>query len=382
MDAGASVMQGEEETIVVDAVATRSNASRAGRVYKPTTRVDQGIIQPTNTTVPTAKTNDTEANLRLILELLRTQSQAIEEQGRKYEAKLEEQGRKYEEKLEELGRKYEAQISANNDRLDALTERLNLVTERVEGLASIVSPPSTDGSVPASYANAVKAGLPQSAPVTTSQGTPVTGICSMNPSSSASQLDLAASLSIVIDLTDTNSTTHQREKPGAVRKHIDDALAEHEPTKEIQCRGISRSPKDPNKFKVIFGNEWQAQTVRQNQEWLQSRFPGAKLQAEKWYPVRADAVCKLSVLDNPLSATIKPDIVPQIGNENGVTIRKLQWLSKADAEKAYGSMIVYLASRDDAVKLLREGMMDVDGETSFIRPFERRLGPVRCFKCH
>jgi hypothetical protein len=212
MDTGASVMQGEEETIVVDAVATRSNASRAGRVYKPTTCVDRGIIQLANTTVLTAKTSDTEANLRLILELLRTQSQAIEGQGRKYEAKLEEQGRKYEEKLEELGRKYEAQISAINDRindrLDALTERLNLVTERVEGLASIVSPPSTDGSVPASYANAVKAGLPQSAPVTTSQGTPVTGICSMNPSSSASQLDLAASLSIHIDLTDTNSTTH------------------------------------------------------------------------------------------------------------------------------------------------------------------------------
>src|ERR1700759_3531440 len=152
MDAGASVIQGEEETIVGDAVATRSNASRAGRLYKPTTRVDQGIIQPANTTVPTAKTNETEANLRLILELLRTQSQAIEEQGRKYEAKLEEQGRKYEEKLEakleeqgrkyeekleELGRKYEAQISAINDRLDALTERMNLVTERVEGLASI-----------------------------------------------------------------------------------------------------------------------------------------------------------------------------------------------------------------------------------------------------
>jgi hypothetical protein len=167
-----------------------------------------------------------------------------------------------------------------------------------------------------------------------------------------------------------------------VRKHIDDALAEHEPTKEIQCRGISRSPKDPNKFKLIFGNEWQAQTVRQNQEWLQSRFPGAKLQAEKWYPVRADAVCKLSVLDNPLSATIKPEIVSQIADENGVTIRKLQWLSKPDAEKAYGSMIVYLASRDDAVKLVREGMMDVDGETSFIRPSERRPGPVRCFKCH
>src|SRR5689334_9278642 len=94
----------------------------------------------------------------------------------------------------------------------------------------------------------------------------------------------------------------------------------------------------------------QAQTVRQHQEWLHSRFPGAKLQAEKWYPVRADAVCKPSVLEDTLSTTIKSDCAQQIGNENGVTIRKLQWLSKPDAEKTYGSMIVYLASREDAVK--------------------------------
>lgn len=47
-----------------------------------------------------------------------------------------------------------------------------------------------------------------------------------------------------------------------------------------------------------------------------------------------------------------------------------------------GSMIVYLASREDAVKLLRQGMMDIEGENSFIRPFERRPGPERCFKCH
>lgn len=61
MDAGTSAML-EEETVVVDAVPTRSNASRAGRVYNSTTRFDKGINQPTNNTVLTAKLNDSEAN--------------------------------------------------------------------------------------------------------------------------------------------------------------------------------------------------------------------------------------------------------------------------------------------------------------------------------
>ena len=60
-------------------------------------------------------------------------------------------------------------------------------------------------------------------------------------------------------------------------------------------------------------------------------------------PGARDAVCKLSALEDTLSTTTKPDSAQQIGNENGVTIRKLQWLSKPDPEKTYGSIIVYLA---------------------------------------
>jgi hypothetical protein len=111
-------------------------------------------------------------------------------------------GREYEEKLEERGRRYGAQIEVINDRLDILTERLNLVTERVEGLANMVCPPTTKGSVPASHAKAAKNGLPQSLLVTTCIEHQLPAR-SMNPSSSVSHSDLAASLSVVVDLTDT-----------------------------------------------------------------------------------------------------------------------------------------------------------------------------------
>jgi hypothetical protein len=348
----------EEETIVVNAAQTRSSASRAGRALKPTTHFEQGVNRPGTIPPPITTTTGTGASLEFILQILQTQAKVIEELSEKYE----EQGRKYEEILQEQGRKHEAQLSAIKVQLDNIT--------------------SANRSMATSYADAVKAGLTHSPPATASQGSPVTGICSMNPSSSASQMDTTASLSIAIDLTDTGSINHHTAKPGAVRKQIEDSLANHEATKDAQCRGISRSPKDHNKFKLLFANEKQAQTVRQNQEWLQSLFPGAKLQAEKWYPVRADAVCKLSVTNSPHSTAITPETADMIGKENNVTVKKLQWLSRIDAGKAYGSMVVYLGSRDDAAKLLKEGIMDIDGETSFIRPFERRLGPVRCFKCH
>jgi hypothetical protein len=234
-------------------------------------------------------------------------------------------------------------------------------------------PISTSGSTPSSYADAVRTGL-------TSQVTPITGICSMNPSSSASQSTSAPC--IYIDLTEAKDVDYGTEKPGKIRKRIEDALTTHETTKDLKCTGISRNPRNPTKFKIFFGNKQHARTAQQDHTWLHNIIPEAKFQSEKWYPVRVDSVNKSAVFHNPSSTVIKDETMRQLEAENGITIKRIHWLSKPDLDKTHGSMAVYLANSEEAERVLHKGLMDIDGEASYVRPYMKQSGLIRCFKCH
>jgi hypothetical protein len=164
-------------------------------------------------------------------------------------------------------------------------------------------------------------------------------------------------------------------------KWIDDALNDHEATKHIKCWGISRNPRDNNKFKVFFKDDQTTDAIRHNTEWIGGSLRGTRLQADQWYPVRIDSVYKGAVLEDINSDKIKEGVAETIGNENKVQVHKIQWLSKPSPTKIHGSMVLYLAKREHAERLLREVRVDIEGETAFAKPYERRNGPRRCFKC-
>jgi hypothetical protein len=238
-----------------------------------------------------------------------------------------------------------------------------------------------------SWAQVLRSGLPTASTASpstpTSQGTPITQICSIHPSSSASQQGTASSPHVVIDFsTAERCSTIVAEKPGAVRRRIDDALKDHAVTTEIKCHGISRNARDSNKYKLFFKDEKAVQMVRQNDAWLKDYFQGARLQAEQWHPIRVDSVYKGAVLKEMGGNEVKEEAAGMVAKENDVRVHKIQWLSKPDTGKIHGSMVLYLARSQDAEKLLRDGRVEVDGETAFARPYERRTGPMRCFKCH
>ena len=76
-----------------------------------------------------------------------------------------------------------------------------------------------------------------------------------------------------------------------------------------------------------------------------------------------------------------PDEAAQsVGEENDVQIQRLRWLSKP-SEKTYGSLVIFLRNHGDAERLLKTGIMDVGGEMAYVKPYERRSLPTRCFKC-
>ena len=68
------------------------------------------------------------------------------------------------------------------------------------------------------------------------------------------------------------------------------------------------------------------------------------------------------------------------GGENKVHIRRMRWLSKP-SDEAYGSVVMFLRDHEDAQRLLRAGIMDIGWEMAYVRPYERRSLPMRCFKC-
>jgi hypothetical protein len=130
-----------------------------------------------------------------------------------------------------------------------------------------------------------------------SQGPPITQICSIHQSSSASQQGTASSPHVAIDFSTTERCRAiLAEKPGVVRRRIDDALNDHDVTKEIKCHGISRNARASNKYKLFFKDEKAVQTVTQNDAWLKHYFQGARLQAEQWHPIRVDSVYRGAVL--------------------------------------------------------------------------------------
>jgi hypothetical protein len=90
--------------------------------------------------------------------------------------------------------------------------------------------------------------------------------------------------------------------------------------------------------------------------------------------VNYSSLCRDSTTD------ITAEAIQAIGDEKKVEIRRIRWLSKP-SEKAYGSVTIFLAKHKDAESLLATGVMDFGSEMTYVKPYERRMLSMRCFKC-
>ncbi|RFN45006.1 reverse transcriptase [Fusarium flagelliforme] len=70
-----------------------------------------------------------------------------------------------------------------------------------------------------------------------------------------------------------------------------------------------------------------------------------------------------------------------LGQENEVTIAKMNWLSDKGNGKAYGSMVVYVTKESDARRLLEDKYFHLGGESARTSVFEPRAGVVQCYNC-
>ena len=246
---------GRERDLIEVEVAepTRPVASRVGRVTIPPRRLEQELSATATskghkTTVTARKEalekknenqQDPNGNTKvgpIILEAIQTLAKTTTQRIDRQEELIAQQGRLHEitdaqvRAIRDEQKAIRDEQKATNLRLEAFHQVLDTLTNRIDTFTARFDQLGTQVTTAAgTYADALKSGLSLAAngttTTTTSQGTPITQICSMNPSSSASQQNIASSPYVVIDLSQAEQQQALAvEKPGKIRRWIDDAL--------------------------------------------------------------------------------------------------------------------------------------------------------------
>ena len=133
-------------------------------------------------------------------------------------------------------------------------------------------------------------------------------------------------------------------------------------------------------IRVITANDRKAADLRLNDKWIHEVFVNARARSEDWFPIKVDDVRRDSVLI-PGTRKIKPTFGAEFSAANGFAgVMQANWISKG--EKYTGSMIVHMASKEDATRALSERMVKIDGSISLVSEYQKMIRPQRCYNCH
>jgi hypothetical protein len=115
-------------------------------------------------------------------------------------------------------------------------------------------------------------------------------------------------------------------------------------------------------------------------EWLEPHIPGARLVGPKWYPVKVDWIEVLLAMDVE-SGKVSKSAMERFGTENGVEVCTMRWLGRPRPSGQHASVVVKVATKEEAEKLLKSDGVTFGGGGTMVSPFEERRTPVACFKC-
>lgn len=144
-----------------------------------------------------------------------------------------------------------------------------------------------------------------------------------------------------------------------------------------RCVAVTRDPRNADRIRITCRDEDELARFKGVAE--RAKASGARVLRDQWYPVKVDSACRTAVLDE--NSELRVGVTAMLEKEDEVKIAKVSWLSRKDSPKAYGSMVVYVTKRADAVRLLDGQYFTVDGESVFTQVFEPRRGPMQGFKC-
>jgi hypothetical protein len=115
-------------------------------------------------------------------------------------------------------------------------------------------------------------------------------------------------------------------------------------------------------------------------EWLDTQIPGARLVGPKWYPVKADFI-EVTLAMDAESGKVSKSAMERFGMENGVEVCTMRWLGKPRPSGQHASVVIKVATKEEAEKLLHSDSVTFGGGGLMISRFEERRTPVQCFNC-
>jgi hypothetical protein len=140
---------------------------------------------------------------------------------------------------------------------------------------------------------------------------------------------------------------------------------------------------------VVFATKAQAEKARKHSRWVTSQMPGTRIQGDEWYPIKCDLVAKQAVLDSTAQdgITLKQEVCKDFQTQNSIegidcTAMKARWISRADAAKKTGSLVIWLKHKTATSYLLEKGTAIFRATRSFCSKWESRDYGLLCFHCN
>ena len=185
---------------------------------------------------------------------------------------------------------------------------------------------------------------------------------------------------IVIDLTEVRSTQFDKNDVKAIRERVRQAFDSHDMTRDIGLVGIARLGGETTRVKVCMRTHEEVRVARIHNEWLGTHFQGARMQGAQWHAIKVDRVSKYAICDES-QIRLRPDACTRLGEENGIVIKKMQFVGRQTPDKRYCSVVIYVEDKQEADRLLDQQTIEADGEIAFTRQYEQREPIKRCYKC-
>jgi len=185
---------------------------------------------------------------------------------------------------------------------------------------------------------------------------------------------------IVIDLTEVRSTQFDKSDVKAIRERVRQAFDSHNMTRDIGLVGIARLGGETTRVKVCMRTHEEVRVARIHNEWLGTHFQGARMQGAQWHAIKVDRVSKYAICDES-QIRLRPDACARLGEENGIVIKKMQFVGRQTPDKRYCSVVIYVEDKQEADRLLDRQTVEADGEIAFTRQYEQREPIKRCYKC-
>lgn len=119
-------------------------------------------------------------------------------------------------------------------------------------------------------------------------------------------------------------------------------------------RAIIRDSQNTKRYRLLFSTEDDRDLVRKKVNWA-GYAQGLRVPQDQQFPIKIDNANRCSVLTS--SGQLLDNIKDELEVKNRINIPHMQWISNTQNGKLYGSMVVWVTKRQDAERLMKEGVL-------------------------